>query len=57
MCNARLDKSQEGIKITGRNINILRYADGRKLRGTKEPLDEGKRGEWKNWLKTQHSKN
>ena len=23
----------------------------------KEPLDEGKRGEWKNWLKTQHSKN
>ena len=30
---------------------------GRKWRGTKEPLDEGERGEWKNWLKTQHSKN
>ena len=29
---------------------------GRKQRGTKEPLDEGERGEWKNWLKTQHSK-
>ena len=30
---------------------------GRKQRGTKEPLDEGERGEWKSWLKTQHSKN
>ena len=29
---------------------------GRKRRGTKEPLDEGERGEWKIWLKTQHSK-
>ena len=29
---------------------------GRKWRGTKKPLDEGKRGEWKCWLKTQHSK-
>ena len=24
---------------------------GRKQRGTKEPLDEGERGEWKTWLK------
>ena len=23
----------------------------------KEPLDEGERGEWKSWLKTQHSEN
>ena len=30
---------------------------GRKLRGTKEPLDESERGGWKSWLKTQHSKN
>ena len=30
---------------------------GRKWRGTKKPLDEGERGEWKSWLKTQHSKN
>ena len=29
---------------------------GRKWRGTKEPLDEGERGEWESWLKTQHSK-
>ena len=28
-----------------------------KLRGTKEPIDESERGEWKNWLKTQHAKN
>ena len=28
-----------------------------KWRGTKNPLDESERGEWKSWLKTQHSKN
>ena len=27
MRNARLDESQAGIKIDGRNINNLRYAD------------------------------
>ena len=27
MRNARLDETQAGIKITGRNINYLRYAD------------------------------
>ena len=27
MCNAGLDDSQHGIKIIGRNINSLRYAD------------------------------
>ena len=46
--NARLDKSQAGIKIARRNINSLRYADDTSLmaeRGTKEPLDEGERGE------------
>ena len=30
---------------------------GRKQRGTKEPLDEGERGERKSWLETQYSKN
>ena len=29
----------------------------RKRRGTKEPLDENEKGEWKSWLKTQHSEN
>ena len=52
MWNAGLDESQVGIKITGRNINNLRYVDdnhpnGRKWRETKKPLDEGERGEWK----------
>ena len=27
MRNVRLDEAQAGIKITGRNINKLRYAD------------------------------
>ena len=27
MWNARLDEAQSGIKIVGRNINNLRYAD------------------------------
>ena len=27
MWNAKLDESQAGIKIAGRNINSLRYAD------------------------------
>ena len=33
------------------------HSNGRKWRGTKEPLDEGERGERKGWLKAQHSKN
>ena len=28
MRNAKLDEAQAGIKIAGRNINNLRYADG-----------------------------
>ena len=47
--NAGLDESQAGIKIVERNINNLRYANDSTLmvesRGTKEPFDEGKRGE------------
>ena len=51
MRNAALEEEQAGIKITGRNIKNLRYADdttlmaGRKQRGTKESLDEGEKGE------------
>ena len=56
---AGLDEAQAGIKIAGRNINNLRYADDTMLTAerTKEPLDESERGEWKSWLKAQHSKN
>ena len=31
MRNARLDEAQAGIKIPGRNINNLRYADATAL--------------------------
>ena len=37
-------------------ICIWHHSYGRKWR-TKEPLHESKRGEWKSWLKTQHSEN
>ena len=34
--NARLDEAQAGIKIAGRNINNLRYADGTTLMAENE---------------------
>ena len=47
MRNAGLEKAQAGIKIAGRNINNLRYAEDTTLMAerTKEPLDESERGE------------
>ena len=36
MQNARLDEAQAGIKIAGRNINNLRYADDTTLTGESE---------------------
>jgi len=62
MRNAGLEEAQDGIKIARRNISNLRYADdatlmAEKWRRTKKPLDESERGEWKSWLKTQHSEN
>jgi urease gamma subunit len=36
MRNARLDKAQAGIKIAGRNINNLRYADDTTLMAESE---------------------
>ena len=50
MRNAGLDEAQAGIKIVGRNINNLIYADdtnGIKWKGTKELLNEGEKEEWK----------
>ena len=57
MRNTGLEEAQAGIKI-----NNLRYVErhhpyGRKWRRTKKPLDESERGEWKSWLKAQHSEN
>ena len=61
MWNTRLDESQAGIKIAGRNISNLRYADDTTLMAESEEkikalLIEGERGEWKSWLKPQYSK-
>ena len=51
MRNAGLEEAQAGIKIAGRNINNLRYADDTTLMAESEkelrPLDESERGEWK----------
>ena len=44
MRNAGLEEAQAGIKIAGRNINNLRYADDTTLMELK-PLDESERGE------------
>ena len=60
MRNAGLDKAQAGIKITRRNNSNLRYADDiTRMEESEEleSLDESERGEWKSWLKTQHSDN
>ena len=47
MKNAGLDESQAGIKIAGRNVNNLRYADNTTLMAESEeelqPLGEGER--------------
>ena len=41
-----------------KRLQICRWyhSNGRKYRGSKEPPDEGERGEWQRWLKTQHVK-
>ena len=62
MRNAGLDEAQVGIKIAGRNINNLRYADDTTLMAeSKEELKsflmKVKEEEWKSWLKTQYSEN
>ena len=46
---------QGEISITSDMQMIPPY--DREWRGTKEPLDKSEIGEWKNWLKTQRSKN
>ena len=57
MKNAKLDESQAGIKIAGRNINKLRYADDTTLMAESKELKSllMKVKEEGDWLKTQHS--
>ena len=61
MRNAGLNEAQAGIKIAGRNINNLRYADDTTLMAESEEelksLLMKVKEESKSWLKTQHSEN
>ena len=60
--NAWLGEAQAGIKIAGRKINNLRYADDTTLtaesdKELKSLLMKVKEESEKSWLKTQHSEN
>ena len=61
MWNARLDEAQAGIKIAGRNINKLRYADDTTFmtesEGELKSLWMKVKQSGKGGLKTQHSEN
>ena len=62
MRNAGLEETQAGIKIAGRNINSLRYADDTTLiteseEELKSLLMKAKVESGKSWLKAQHSEN
>ena len=62
MQNAWLDEAQAGIKIAGRNIDDLRYADDTTLMAESEEelkslLMKVKEEREKSWLKAQHSEN
>ena len=62
MQNARLDEAQTGIKIAGRNINNLGYADDTTLIAEREEKLKSlsmkvKEESGTSWLKAQHSEN
>ena len=62
MRNTGLEEAQAGIKISGRNINNLRYADDTTLMAKSEEelkslLMKVKEESGKSWLKAQHSEN
>ena len=62
MRNTGLEEVQAGIKIAGRNINNLRYADDTTLMAESEEelkslLMKVKEESEKSWLKAQHSEN
>ena len=59
MQNAGLNEAQAEIKVAGRNINNLSYANDTTLMAEsgEELLMKVKEESEKSWLKTQHSKN
>ena len=59
MGNAGLEEAQAGIKIAGRNINHLRYADDttRMAESEEELKSLLMKVKEESWLKAQHSEN
>ena len=62
MRNTGLEEAQAGIKVAGRNINNLRYADDTTFMAESEEelkslLMKVKKGEGKSGLKARHSEN
>ena len=61
MRNAGLEETQAGIKIAGRNLNNLKYADDTTLMAESEEelksLLMKVKVESESWLKAQHSEN
>ena len=61
MRNTELEEAQAGIKIAGRNMNNLRYADNTTLMAESEEklksLLMKVKGERKSWPKAQQSEN
>ena len=61
MRNPGLEEAQAGIKIAGKNINKLIYADDTTLMAERKRNSRASWWKWKrrvkNWLKAQHSKN
>ena len=61
MRNTGVDEAQAGIKISGRNINNLRYSNDPTLMAESEEelksLLMKVKEEWKSWLNVQHSEN
>ena len=62
MRNTGMEETQTGIKVVGRNINNLRYADDTTLMAESEEelkslLMKVKEESGKSWLKAQNSEN
>ena len=61
MRNVRLDETQAGIKVAGRNINNFKYADDTTFMAESEELKsllmKVKEESQKVWLKAQYSEN
>ena len=53
MRNTGLEEAQVGIKVAGRNISNLKYAESEGE--LKSLFDLCEKREWKSWLKAQHS--